>query len=51
MAVTKQAQAQSLEADVQVSHHLLEEFYSIKSYHPAYKVLGKDGISTAQKFM
>jgi len=51
MAITKQAQAQTLEAEVQVFHYLLEDFCGIKSDHPAYKVLEQDGISTAQKFM
>jgi len=46
-----QAQARSLEAEVQVFHHLFEEFCDIKSDHPAYKVLEQDYISRAQKFM
>jgi len=46
-----QAQAQSLEAEVQVFHHLLEGFCGIRSDHPAYKLLEEDGIFTAQKFM
>jgi len=52
-ATMPQAQAQSLEAEaeVQVFHHLLEEFCGIKSDHPAFKILEQDGISTAQKFM
>ena len=50
-ATMLQAQAQSLEAEVQVFHHLLEDFCGIKSDHPAYKVLEQDDISTAQKFM
>jgi len=52
MSVTMpQAQAQFLETEVQVFHHLLEEFCGIKNDHPAYKVLEQDGISTVQKLM
>jgi len=51
MAITKQAQAQTLEAEVQVFHYLLEDFCGIKSDHPAYKILEQDGISTVQKLI
>jgi len=51
LAIIKQAPAQSLEEEIQVFHHLLEEFCGIKNNHPAYMVLEKDGISTAQNFI